>query len=330
MIGDHPQRAGVQIGRAGRFGSGPDQVLEQIDLVVAVDALHHRCQPLQPHAGIHRGLGQRRQGAIGAPIKLHEHQVPNFDVAIAVGVGRAGRTAGDFRAVIVKDFRAGSAGAGVAHRPEIVALIALATGLVADTSDARSRHPDFVGPDLISLVVGLVDRDPQLVRRHLQDAGQELPAEADGLALEIIAEAEITQHFEEGMMAGGVANVFQVVVLAPGSYATLRGGGAAIGTMFATGEHVLELHHTGVGEQQRGVVDRNQRTAGHHLVAVIAEIIEEELAEFGAAGHSRVQLDFEFGSDRLERFEQMLDLVQGEAVLAQHPSLLHSPSSISR
>jgi len=76
------------------------------------------------------------------------------------------------------------------------------------------------------------------------------------MASRLKAEAEITQHLEEGMMAGGVTNVFQVVVLAPGSYATLRGGGAAIRTMggaairtmFATGEHVLELHHTGVGE----------------------------------------------------------------------------------
>ena len=36
----------------------------------------------------------------------------------------------------------------------------------------------------------------------------------DRLALEIIAEAEIAEHLEEGVMPGGIADILQVVVLA--------------------------------------------------------------------------------------------------------------------
>ena len=55
-------------------------------------------------------------------------------------------------------------------------------------------------------------------------------------------------------MAGGVAHVLQIVVLAAGAHAALGRGGAPVGALLAAQEHVLELHHAGVGEQQGGVV----------------------------------------------------------------------------
>jgi hypothetical protein len=45
--------------------------------------------------------------------------------------------------------------------------------------------------------------------------------------LEIVAEREVAQHLEEGVVARRVADVFQVVVLAAGAHAFLRGHGAA-------------------------------------------------------------------------------------------------------
>ena len=248
MVGDDPQRTGLQIRRAGRGGGSANQILKQINLVIAVDALHHRRQPFQSHAGVYRGFRQWVQHAIRAPVELHEHQIPDFDVAVAVGVRRAGRTAGDFRAMVVEDFRTGTAGAGVAHRPEVVAFVTLAAGFVADAGDAVARNLDLLGPDLIRLVVGLVDRDPQLVCRHPQNPGQEFPGEVDGVALEVVAEAEVAQHLEKGVMPGGVADIFQIVVLAAGPHATLGSRRPAVGALVAAGEHVLELHHAGVGE----------------------------------------------------------------------------------
>ena len=189
--------------------------------------------------------------------------------------------------MIVEDFRAGAAGAGIAHRPEVVAFVALAAGLVTDAGDAFAGHANLVGPHLIGLVVGFVDGHPQLVGRQLEHAGEEFPGKADGVGLEVVAEAEVAQHFKEGVMAGGVADVFQVVVLAAGAHAALGGGGALIGARVAAGEDVLELHHARVGEQQRVVIERHQRAAGDHLMAVVTEIVQEEFAKVGAADHGR-------------------------------------------
>ena len=66
--------------------------------------------------------------------------------------------------------------------------------------------------------------------------------------LEIVAEAEVAEHLEEGVMPRGVADIFQVVVLAAGTHATLAAHGAHIVALLATEEAVLELVHAGVGE----------------------------------------------------------------------------------
>ena len=49
--------------------------------------------------------------------------------------------------------------------------------------------------------------------------------------LEVIAEGEIAQHLEEGVVPGGVADIVEIVVLAAGAHAFLRRGGAAVGAL---------------------------------------------------------------------------------------------------
>jgi hypothetical protein len=137
-----------------------DQRLEQVDLVVAVHVLQHRGQPLQAHAGVDAGLGQRRERAGGVALELHEHQVPDLDVAVAVLLGAAGRPALDLGTVVVEDLGARAAGAGVGHLPEVVRRVARAL-VVADAHDALARHADLVGPDVVRFVIFGVDRDPE-------------------------------------------------------------------------------------------------------------------------------------------------------------------------
>ena len=105
----------------------------------------------------------------------------------------------------------------------------------------------------------------------LERAGEELPGEADRLALEVVAEAEVAEHLEERVVARGVADVLEVVVLAAGAHAALRARGARVGALLRAEEDVLELDHAGVGEQQRRVVARHQRARGHDGVAVALE-----------------------------------------------------------
>ena len=64
-----------------------DAIAEQVDFVIAVHALHHGRDTLETHARIHGRLRQRRQRAVGRAVELHEHEVPDLDVAIAVFVG---------------------------------------------------------------------------------------------------------------------------------------------------------------------------------------------------------------------------------------------------
>ena len=89
----------------------------------------------------------------------------------------------------------------------------------------------------------------------------------DRLVLEIVAEGEIPEHFEEGVVARGVADIVEVVVLAAGADAFLAAGRGRIGPRLEAGEDVLERHHAGVDEHQRRVVVRHQRRRRHARMA---------------------------------------------------------------
>ncbi len=96
--------------------------------------------------------------------------------------------------------------------------------------------------------------------------------------LEVVAEAEVAQHFEEGVVTGGIADVFQVIAFTTGTDTTLGRGGAVVGTLLGAKEHILELVHTRVGKQQGRVVMRYQRAGGDNLVSLGTEILEKRSA----------------------------------------------------
>ncbi len=247
VIGQHSQGRRRQVGVRGFTRRGGDQRLEQVDLVVGMHTLQHRRDALQAHAGVHRGLGQRMHHALLVAVELHEHVVPDFDEAVTVLLGRTWKAAPDMLTMVVEHFRARTAGAGVAHHPEIVRGVA-PTLVVADADHALGRHAHFPRPDVEGLVVLGIDGDPQPVLLQLEDFGQQLPGVGDGVALEVIPEAEVAQHLEEGVVACGITDVLEVIVLATGTHAFLRGGGAGVGPLVEAKEDVLELVHPGVGE----------------------------------------------------------------------------------
>ena len=279
MVRDHPvvDAAGaVRIGR-GDMGRGLDQRPHQVGVVVVVLALQERADPLQPHAGVDRGFRKRLAGAVLELLELHEDEVPDLDEPVAVLVGAAGRPAPDMVAVIVEDFRAGAAGAGRTHHPEVVVR--------RNADDPLVRQAGGLLPDLRRLVIGVVDRDQQAVLRNPELLGDQVPGEGDRVVLEIVAEREVPEHLEEGVVARGIADVVEVVVLAARAHAFLAGGGAAVVAVLEPGEDVLELHHARVGEHQRRVVARHQGRAVDDGVAVLLEVIEEGGADLVQAGH---------------------------------------------
>ena len=277
VVGDHPQRLIGTVGTPGHRSGRVDQVDEEIDVVVAVYALDDRGQSLQAHAGIHRGARQRGQGAVGGAVELHEDQVPDLHIAVAVGVRGAGRAAGDRGTVVVEDLGTRSTGAGLTHRPEVVRGTA--------TREAFGVGLDLLEPDIGRLVVLGEYSHPQTLGRQAQHPGQIVPGKADGLALEIVAETEVTQHLKKGVMPRGITHILQVVVLAAGAYTPLRSHRALIRATLTAKKQVLELDHARVGEQERCVIGRDQWAGGNPLVVPLGEIIEKAGAKLGTGGH---------------------------------------------
>src|SRR3546814_6657947 len=88
--------------------------------LVLFRSLKHGGVALEAHAGVDRRPRQVAPRLLVDLLELHEDEVPDLDEAVAVLVRAARRTASDVGAVIVEDLRAGPAGAGVTHSPEVV------------------------------------------------------------------------------------------------------------------------------------------------------------------------------------------------------------------
>jgi hypothetical protein len=63
--------------------------------------------------------------------------------------------------------------------------------------------------------------------------------------------------------------------LLPPADAALRARRAHVVALCPAEKNILELHHPGVGEEQRRVVARHERARRHDGVAVLAEELEE-------------------------------------------------------
>ncbi len=291
MVGDDPHgdvvgglAAAVPLAR--HLLDGGDQVAEQVGVVVGALALGHRGHALQPGAGVDGGLGQRGELPVGAPLELHEDQVPDLQPAVAVAGHALARPAGpllgagDVVPLEVVDLGAGAAGAGVAHGPEVV----LGAELVDPVGRDALRLPEVEGllvPGQAPLAVEDGGRQPRGVEAEPPVAGDELPAPGDGVLLEVVAEGEVAQHLEEGVVPRGEAHVLEVVVLAAGAHALLGGGGAGVVALLPPGEDVLELDHARVGEEQGRVVLGDEGGGGDAAVAALLEEAEEGLADLG-------------------------------------------------
>ena len=259
VVGNHAQALVVQISATCFTRSSLDQRVKNINFVIAVHMLQDGGQALQAHAGVNARCGQLDQAAIRLHVELHEHVVPDLDEAVAVFARAAGGATGDVLAVVIKDLAARAAGAGVGHHPEIVGCIFFAF-VVANADDALGRQADFFGPDVVGFLVVNVDRGSEFFSRQLVDLREQFPAPLERVALEVVAKAPVTQHFEKRVMARGVAHVFQVVVFAPSTQAGLHRCSAHVRAFVSAQKQVLELHHARIDEHQRRVVAGHQRT----------------------------------------------------------------------
>ena len=221
-------------------------------------------------------IGSAVERAVGGEVVGHEDVVPELEEAVGVVAGPLVGPA-ELLAAVEVELRAGAAGAGRPGLPEVV--------LAAEADDPLVGHAD-PAPDLDRLLVGaeaelLVaaeDGHPDPLRVHAEALGRELPAPGDRLLLEVVAEAPVAEHLEEGEVAGGVADLLDV----GRAEAFLDVGEARRRRLLATEEVGLEGLHAGGRQQHRGIVDRrHQRGGGDDPVPPLLEEGEVGLADLG-------------------------------------------------
>ncbi len=199
------------------------------------------------------------------------------------------------------DLGARTAGAGVAHHPEVVLLVAVDDVDVGIEADAA----ELLGPDVPGFLValsgvafaGLVNGGEDACRRELPALDDEFPSPGDGFFFEVVAEGPVAEHFEKGVVVGVQAHVFEVVVLAAGADALLRvrrAGGEAFVKDAGPGVHISaalaeedghELVHAGIGENACAVAAGVAHVVtGDDGVLLLLEEVEEALADLGGGG----------------------------------------------
>src|SRR6266550_1663823 len=259
---------------------------EEIGVVVRRDMLHHRRQALEARAGVDGRRGKRDAGCVRLLIVLHENQVPDLEKLASLTQAdefvEAQVTLPASRiphpADIDQDLRAGAARPGLPHLPEVV--------LVPEAVDAGVRDAGKAGPEAARLVVHLMHGDVQPLGRDAEPVlpGHQLPGVLDSLFLEVVSERKVAEHLEEGVVSRGMAHLLEVVVFAARPHAFLARHGPGVRPPLEPLKHALELHHPGVGEQERGIVRRDQGGAGHFLVPPGLEELQKLAADF-SGGH---------------------------------------------
>jgi len=180
----------------------------------------------------------------------------------------------------------GAAGPNIGHLPEV--------GLVSHPVDAGGVNAHCFCPQLIGFVVAGVNGVDQALRSQTVAFYQQVVGKLDGSLFEIVAKREVAQHLKEGVVSRRRTDVFQVVVFSGHAHTFLRSDGAKIIPLFKAQKGVLELHHSGVGKEERRVAAGDQGIAGDDGVAVFFKEIKKCLANFGAAlwlGHSEPLVD---------------------------------------
>ena len=279
VVGDDAQRhvflAALAVARAGDLRDLVRDVHDRVDVEERINVLAHNGQALKTHAGVDVLLLELGVVVVAVVVELGEDDVPDLHIAVAVAAdGAAGLAAAVLFAAVVVNFRAGAARTG-AVLPEVVLLAELEDAVLGDT--------DLLVPDAERLVVGgrgLVageNRGIQAVRVEADPLGarQEFPRPVDGLGLEIVAEREVAEHFKVRAVARGVADVLDVA----GADALLAGGHAVARGLLLAGEERLHRRHTGVDEQQRRVVLRDQGKAGQAQMAFCLKKVQEHFPQ---------------------------------------------------
>ena len=262
------------------------------DLLVAVGLVHRRHvledrrAALEAEAGVDVLRGKRGQRAVRVLLVLHEHEVPELEVALAArAADRAVRLpAAVLLAAVVVELRV-RARTAPARRPT------RSSPRAGQRDDPLGRHADLLPEldrDLVraepELRVARVDGRPHAIPVELHPLAHELGGELDRPFLEVLPEREVAEHLEERERAL-VADLVDV-----GRAEALLRGDRQRRRRRLEAEEVRHLRlHPGRRQERRAVVRaRNERGRGHAQVPLLLEEGEKALAQLRRRPHPRI------------------------------------------
>ena len=272
------------------FGAGAYRVhkrREQVGIVVTQDALNDGRDSLEAPIPVSTlGAGRR----VSVPSSLRSNCMnTRFQISSQRSHSQAtprhsGWSHGEIVTLIEVYFGAWTARPGVAHGPEVVFFPEL-----PDFFWREVFAPKFVSFAVaLDVVITFENRDRESLGVEPELIDEKLPREIDGFFLEVIAEREVPKHLEERVVTRGYADVFEVVVLATGADTLLNGRRPAIVAGFESEEDVLEVVHPRVHEQERGIVEGNERGALNDPVLVLSKVVEKALPYLSNLHHDSV------------------------------------------
>src|ERR1035437_613747 len=270
--GAAPRRVGIRRGPRREVG---DDVVEDVGLVVAAHALHHRGEPVEAKAGVDGLLGERGAVARLVLVELHEDQVPELDPAVAA-------------ALVVGAAVVATAAAGAAPVPVDLAVVAARAGgarlppVVGDANDPLGRNTDHLTPESLGFGVVGIDARPEPLRIETVDLGEQVPGEGHRPLLEVAADRPVAEHLEEGLV-GVVTDLGDVVAEALAAKALLARHQQRRGRGQLAGDERLQRDHPGHGEEQRRIIVSDQRGARQTMVSVVFEVAEKTFPDLVGA-----------------------------------------------
>ena len=182
---------------------------EEIGVKVCLTALHQAYQTLKTHTGIDVLLRKLLVFAsvhfARTAVILGEDNVPDLNVTVVFNILKEELFTETFRiigrsAVVIKlGVRSARTSSDF---PEVVFCLA----------DMGRNHADL-DPEIVSFLIIRINGDIHLftVKSDPLRAGQEFPCPGNRFLLEIVADGEVSEHFEECVVTGSLADILDIV-----------------------------------------------------------------------------------------------------------------------
>src|SRR5207249_977325 len=155
---------------------------------------------------------ERRQRPVVGELELHEDEIPELEIALALAPGGAvWPAAAVLLAAVVIELRARPAWPRIGCLPEVLAARQPEDSLARQVRrPGLRRHLVLAQP---KLGVAREDRRPEPLGLELHPLGDELPRVLDRPVLEVVAEREVAEHLVEAQVPVREADIVEIVLL---------------------------------------------------------------------------------------------------------------------